>query len=87
MSQHGLQAFASVLAIAQQVRITLFMGDAQDIMLGRLLERMNDSVTAEFCEITSETPLVRVSHDGLTTDESADLIRSMLGLTSGTKSG
>ena len=52
MSQQGIHKVAGLLSVMQQMRVDLFGGDRQDILLGRLLEKMNDAVKDEFCEIT-----------------------------------
>ncbi len=54
MSTSGIREAAQVFADLQRVRLNLFAGDRQDIMLGRMLEKGEDAMKDDFSRLTSD---------------------------------
>jgi len=57
MSARGIEKFAEAIAYMQGVRIDLIASgsadnDHQDLRLAQLLQRANDAIKKEFCQIT-----------------------------------
>lgn len=63
MSKWGIKKFASVLSDMQEARLDLLNEgkDTQDIRLGQLLDVAKDAVKHQFCKITVEKKLNRIT--------------------------